>query len=105
MSVDVATKSVANMLKRPEVKEYMAERVSELEAVAKLTKSKVVKHLAKLMVSGYCAPKSQISAAAQISKMMGYDAPTKMDMEVNGSIEHSGEIKVEFINAKNIKTL
>jgi hypothetical protein len=88
-----ATKNVANLLARPEVKEYLAERVSEIEVVAKLTKSKVVKHLGNIMSSTYANHKAQITAAAQISKMMGYDAPTETKTTIVSLTDVLNELK------------
>jgi hypothetical protein len=78
MSDDTATKGVARVLARPEVKEYLAERISEIESMAKVSKSMVIKKLGGIMKDKFTTAKSQISAAAQISKMMGYDAPTEV---------------------------
>jgi Terminase small subunit len=85
MSDDTATKGVARVLARPEVKEYLAERIGEIEAMTKISKSKVVQTLVEIMTGSkyrekvMVDEKVQISAAAQISKMMGYDAPIKTE--------------------------
>jgi hypothetical protein len=94
MSDDTATKGAARVLNRPEVKVYIQQKTKEIEVIAKISKATMVSELIKLI------PTSGVPAITEINKMMGYNAPTKMDMEVNGSIEHTGEVKVEFINAK-----
>jgi hypothetical protein len=104
LSDNSATKQVATLLARPEVKEYLSERISEIETMAKVTKSKVVKTLVGIMEGTrykdrvIVDEKLQISAAAQISKMLGYDSP--VDVNLTGNLEHSGSITVQFVNAK-----
>jgi hypothetical protein len=82
------SKSVNMMFKRPEVIEYIEQKNRELEAVAKISKEKVLKSLIEIMEGSVYEgikvtdEKSVISAASQISKMMGYDAPTKVENTV-----------------------
>lgn len=69
-------KQVNVVFNRPEVIEYIAKKTREIESMAGTSKATVLKTLIEIMNSKIDV-KASISAASQISKMMGWDAPIK----------------------------
>jgi hypothetical protein len=63
------------------------ETESRLEAL--ITKSEIIEGLIKIFQNkkNNIRPADQISAAKQISSMMGFDEPTKTDLSISGDIK------------------
>lgn len=63
------------------------ETESRLEAI--ITKSEIIEGLVKIFKNkkNNIRPADQISAAKQISSMMGFDEPTKTDLSISGDIK------------------
>lgn len=86
-SIDEANEAAANDSK-------IQETESRLEAL--ITKSEIIDGLVKIFQNkkNNIRPADQISAAKQISSMMGFDEPTKTDLSISGDIKAAVVIKL-----------
>lgn len=80
-----------HILKRPDVKAYIEAGRNKLEAEDMLSRKEAVGILARIAKAKgniKVTSRDRIAAVAQASRMLGYDAPTKVEAKLEGSILH-----------------
>ena len=76
--------------KHPEIMAYIAQERAKIDGEDLLTRKEAVAILAKIAKGKDrgATHRDKIAAVTQASKMLGYDAPQKVEMKLEGSLLH-----------------
>ncbi len=89
-SSKVVSVKAAQLSNHPEIRAYLAKERAKLEGEDLLTRKEAVGILAKIAKGKDrgATHRDKIAAVTQASKMLGYDAPTKTEVKLEGSLLH-----------------
>ncbi len=85
-SVAVVSVRAQEYLKKPNVRRYLSDQRRKLEEKSILSKQAILEKLSEIACDKEATNTDKIRAMERFAKMLGYDAPQKIEAKVEGSL-------------------